>query len=188
MTSTQSFHAARDLLLKHREDYDTAHRTFEWPKLDRFNWALDHFDVMARGNDGTALWIVETDGAEHRVSFAQMAERSNRAANFLRNLGVRRGDRVLLMLPNVGALWEAMLACMKLGAVMIPATTQLTADDLRDRLERGAVKHVIAEGPCATKIRRGRPRTHPRRGRRTRAGVALVGRGLQRLARVHARR
>ena len=105
MTATQDFLAARDLLLKHREDYDTAYRTFEWPKLDRFNWALDHFDVMARGNDRTALWIVETDGAEHRVSFAQMAERSNRAANFLRGLGVRRGDRVLLMAePGAGLL------------------------------------------------------------------------------------
>ncbi len=152
MSETQGFLAARDLLLKHREDYDTAYRTFEWPKLDRFNWALDYFDVMAQGNDGLALWIVEIDGAEHRVTFAEMAERSNRAANFLRALGVRRGDRLLLMLNNVGALWEAMLAVMKLGAVMIPATTQLTAEDLRDRIERGGVKHVIADGACTARF------------------------------------
>lgn len=152
MSSIQSFLAARDLLLSHREDYDTAYRTFEWPKLDRFNWALDYFDAMARGNDTLALWIVETDGAEHRVTFAEMAERSDRAANFLRGVGVRRGDRLLLMLNNVGPLWEAMLAAIKLGAVVIPATTQLTEDDLRDRMERGDVKHVIADGACTAKF------------------------------------
>jgi acetyl-CoA synthetase len=152
MTAPEAFRAARDFLLRHRDDYRTAYRDFRWPELDRFNWALDWFDAYAAGNDATALWIVDDDGGEVRHTFAEMAERSNRAANFLRGLGVRRGDRVLLMLPNVAPLWEAMLACARLGAVVVPATTQLTADDLRDRFDRGGVRHVITDAAGAPKF------------------------------------
>src|SRR5947209_4509749 len=82
------------------------------------------------------------DGGE-KVTFAEMAERSNRAANFLRGLGVARGDRVLVMLPNVVPLWEITLAAMKLGAVLSPATTLLSTADLEDRIVRGEMRHVI---------------------------------------------
>ncbi|HEX8905368.1 MAG TPA: AMP-binding protein, partial [Longimicrobiaceae bacterium] len=152
MTAPGAFRAARDFLLAHREDYETAYRDFRWPELGRFNWALDWFDAYAAGNQQTALWIVDDEGGEVRYSFAEMAERSNRVANFLREHGVERGDRVLLMLPNVAPLWEAMLACIKLGAVIIPATTQLTADDLRDRFERGGVRHVLTDAAGAPKF------------------------------------
>jgi len=145
MTAPDAFRAARDFLLEHREDYDAAYADFRWPALDRFNWALDWFDAYAAGNGATALWIVDDDGSEVRYTFAEMAGRSNRVASFLRGLGVRRGDRVLLMLPNVAPLWEAMLACIKLGAVVVPATTQLTPDDLRDRFARGGVRHVLTD-------------------------------------------
>ena len=137
------FLEARDLLLRHRTDYARAYAEFRWPALDRFNWALDYFDRAAVGNDALALWIVEEDGREARHSYADMAQRSARMANFLREHGVARGDRVLLMLPNCVALWDAMLACIKLGAVMIPATTLLTPTDLEDRITRGAVRHVV---------------------------------------------
>ena len=72
--------------------------------------------------------------------------RSNRVANWLRGRGVARGDRIVLMLGNQVELWETLLAAMKLGAVVIPATTLLVASDLRDRLDRGAAKHVIVGG------------------------------------------
>ena len=143
------FLAARDLLLRHRADLDAARREFRWPVLDRFNWALDYFDRMAEGNEAPALRFIGPGDADHSVSFAEMARRSNQVANFLRGLGVRRGDRVLLLLGNVQPLWEAMLAAMKLGAVVIPATTMLTEDDLRDRFDRGGVQHVIAAGELA---------------------------------------
>ncbi len=134
---------ARNLLLRHRTDYARAYAEFRWPVLDRFNWALDYFDRVAEGNEALALWIVEEDGTEARHSYADMAQRSARMANFLHAQGVARGDRVLLMLPNCVALWDVMLACIKLGAVMIPATTLLTPTDLEDRIGRGAVRHVV---------------------------------------------
>jgi acetyl-CoA synthetase len=145
--SAEKFLEARDFLVAHRADYDTAYRDFRWPTLDRFNWALDYFDPMARGNDRPALWIVNEgspgEGTEFKLSFAEMAERSSRVANYLRGLGVKRGDRVLLMLGNVVPLWEVMLAAMKLGAVTIPASTLLTRDDLIDRFDRGRARHVV---------------------------------------------
>lgn len=136
--------AARDFLLSHREDYAAACRGFRWPAPAYFNWALDYFDPMAAGNTHRALWIVSEDGAEFTASFAEMKARSDRAANFLRAQGVNRGDRILLMLGNVPALWDIMLAAMKLGAVLIPSTTLLARNDLLDRLARGRVTQVVA--------------------------------------------
>ena len=146
------FLSARDLLLRYREDYEIAYRDFVWPKLDRFNWALDYFDPMARNNAQPALWLLDEDGSELKLSFAALSERSNQVANSLRALGVRRGDRILVMLGNVAALWECMLAAMKLGAVIVPATTLLTPADLQDRFARGRVRHVIASVDAAAKF------------------------------------
>jgi acetyl-CoA synthetase len=146
------FIAARDFLIRHRTDYATAYRDFVWPRLDRFNWALDYFDVMACGNDAPALWLVDEDAGETKLSFSQLSERSNRVANAFRRLGVERGDRILLMLGNVVPLWESMLAAMKLGAVIVPATTLLTRNDLADRFARGKVRHVIAGSDAAAKF------------------------------------
>ena len=151
-TDSAAFTRARDFLLAHRTDYDSAYRDFRWPQLTEFNWALDHFDPLARGNDATALHIVEEDGRETRASFTELSARSDQVANWLRAQGVKRGDRVLLMLGNELALWELMLACIKLGAVMIPATMLLTPEDLRDRLERGGVKHVAVASEQAAKF------------------------------------
>jgi len=142
-----AFRAARDLLLAHREEYAVARERFRWPELGEFNWALDWFDVIAADNERPALWIVEQDGSEQRVSFAEMARRSNQVANWLRGHGVRRGDRIILMLGNQVELWETILAAMKLGAVLIPASTLLGAADLRDRVERGQARHVITGLP-----------------------------------------
>ena len=106
-------------------------RAFSGPKLERFNWALDWFDQIAAGDrrNQTALWVAYEDGRQDKLTFAELSERSNRFANYYRGLGVRRGDRVLLMLGNIPPLWETMLAMMKLGAVDHPATTLLTAND-----------------------------------------------------------
>jgi len=147
-----AFLAARDFLLTHRTDYDTAYRDFRWPRLAHFNWALDYFDAIAGGNDRPALRIVRDDGSDRSYSFDQLSRRSNQVANALRSLGARRGDRLLLMLPNVVETWETILACMKLGVVVVPATPQLTPRDLADRFERGGIRHVVTDGDGGLKF------------------------------------
>ena len=144
-----TFQEARSFLLKHRTDYDAALRGFRWPDPVPFNWALDWFDAeLARdpaSKDRPALWIVDSAAnRETKLSFAQLSLRSNQVANFLKAQGLERGDHLLLLLGNVVPLWETMLAAMKLGVVVIPATTLLTPDELRDRLDRGRAKLVVA--------------------------------------------
>jgi acetyl-CoA synthetase len=152
-TDLARFRAARDFLLAHREDHDRAHAGFRWPRLERFNWALDHFDDLARAApDRPALVIVADDGTRSAHSYAGLAARSNRVANWLEAQGLARGDRVLLMIGNEAPLWELMLACIKVGAVMIPATTLLSRDDLVDRFERGRVRAVVTAGAHAARF------------------------------------
>jgi acetyl-CoA synthetase len=150
--SFAAFKEARDLLLATREDYAAAVSRFRWPQLSYFNWALDWFDAVAAGNASPALWIVEEDGREQKLSFAELSERSSRLANRLREQGVRRGDRLVLMLGNQVELWETILAAMKLGAVIIPATPLLGPADARDRVTRGGARHVIAGAASAAKF------------------------------------
>jgi acetyl-CoA synthetase len=144
-----TFKDARAFLLKHRSDYDAAVKGFHWPDPVPFNWALDWFDAeLARdpeSRERTALWIVDAgQDRETKLSFATLSHRSNQVANFLRAQGLKRGDHLLLLLGNVVPLWETMLAAMKLGVVVIPATTLLTPDELQDRLDRGRAKAVVA--------------------------------------------
>jgi acetyl-CoA synthetase len=138
-----AFLTGRDFILKHRTAYDTAVRDFEWPAQEQFNWALDYFDTVATANHRPALHIVEEDGTETIRSFAELSTASNRVANFLRGLGARRGDCLLLMLGNEVALWETLLAAIKLGVVVTPATPLLTTADLQDRVDRGGVRLAV---------------------------------------------
>ena len=144
-----TFQEARAFLLRYRTDYDKAVADFRWPDPVPFNWALDWFDAeLARNPDSkgrAALWIVDAgSNRETRLSFSALSSRSNQVANFLRAQGLKRGDHLLLLLGNVVPLWETMLAAMKLGVVVIPATTLLTPDELRDRLDRGRARVVVA--------------------------------------------
>jgi acetyl-CoA synthetase len=147
-----SFLECRDFILKHRINYHEAFHGFRWPTLHHFNWALDYFDVIAAGNDRPALHLVEETGIETVRSFAQLSADSNRAANYLQALGATRGDRLLLMLGNEVALWEILLAAMKLGLVVTPATPLLTTADLQDRIDRGRVRHVVTGAAHVSKF------------------------------------
>jgi acetyl-CoA synthetase len=141
--TAQAFREAREFLLTHAEEYDKVYAEFGWPALTEFNWALEWFDAFAADNDRPAVWIVEEDGREQKLSFAEMSRRSNQVANWLRAQGVARGDRLILMLGNQVELWETILAAMKLGVVLIPATPLLGPADLRDRITRGHARHVV---------------------------------------------
>src|SRR3954447_4596347 len=151
--ATTAFREARDFLLAHRGDYETAYRDFRWPELDRFNYATDWFDVLASEQPSTtALWIVEEDGSEQQLTYAELSALSQRFAATLRDEGIGQGDRVLLLLGNVAPLWVAMLGCVRLGAVMIPAATLLSAADLADRLDRGEVRAVVTAAADTAKF------------------------------------
>jgi len=145
MTNSDRFIGLRDQLLRAPADWEGARAEFRWPRFGEFNWVGDYFDVIAAGNGATALRMVDDAGADQSVSFAAMSARAAQVAAFLASQGVKRGDRLLLMLPNCTALWEVMLAAIRLGAVIIPATTLLEREDLRDRIERGRVSAVVTE-------------------------------------------
>jgi acetyl-CoA synthetase len=146
MSADETFRAARGHLLALRDQQDRACETFRWPDFPHFNWAYDWFDALAEERpDQLALHIVDESGREDRFTFAEMKRRSYQVAAWLNEQGVRPGDKVLLMLGNVAPLWEIMLACVRLRAVMIPTSTLLTADELRDRVARGDVRHAVVE-------------------------------------------
>lgn len=151
--TVNDFRAARDFLLAAREDFELARAKFQWPRPKTFNWALDWFDAelgVGELSSKPALKILGESEVTH--TFAELSEASGRVANGLRALGARRGDRLLLMLGNVQPLWVSMLAAIKLGLVIIPATTQLTGGDIADRLSRGRAKFVIADAADADKF------------------------------------
>jgi acetyl-CoA synthetase len=131
MTPTERFQRARDVLIRAQGDPEAARAAFRWPELQEFNWATHWFDELATGNKQPALRVVSEAGVES-VTFADMADRSRRVARYLSDAGVERGDRILVMLTNVVPLWETMIAAIRLGAVMIPSTTQLTVDDAQN--------------------------------------------------------
>jgi acetyl-CoA synthetase len=153
-TATAQFRAARDFLLAHRTDYETAYAKFSWPRPATFNFAVDWFDAVltAEHPDRTALRLIEEDGRDAAYTFAELSARSARLAGWLRRHGVRRGTRVLVLLGNQVELWETTLAVTRLGAVMIPATTLLADADLRDRVARGGVGVVIAQAGIAPRF------------------------------------
>ena len=151
-TNTQIFRESRDFLIANSNDYEAAYRGFKLPKFDHFNWAMDWFDAISEGNDNIALWVVEQDGSEKKLSFAEMSKRSNQVSNWMRSNGVERGHRVIVMLGNQIELWETILAVMKLGGIVIPATTLLGPNDLTDRIERGKAKHVVVGSDDVSKF------------------------------------
>ncbi|MEU4039122.1 AMP-binding protein [Streptomyces collinus] len=144
-----AFRRGRDLLLDLRADHEAARRAFTWPRMTHFNWALEWFDVIARDNRRTALELIGPDGRDQRLSYQDLATRSDQLANWLTRTGVRRGDRVLIVLGPQVELWETLLACLKTGAVAIPTYTSLTRTEAADRIGRGRVRHVICRSELA---------------------------------------
>jgi len=152
-SATELFRHARDHLVTAREDYQRAMAEFTWPKVDGvFNWAIDWFDEIARGNDALALVILEEDGRRTTRTFDELATRSDQLGHWLASRGVARGDAVMLMLGNQVELWESMLALTKIGAIILPTTMAIAGDDLQDRVTRGSVTYVIAPGDQASKF------------------------------------
>jgi acetyl-CoA synthetase len=142
----------RDRVLKPGLSPEAAHRAFQHPPFANFNWAVDYFDRIAAGNHRPALQVVDDDGHEESLSFAALSRRSNQVANFLAAHGIGEGARVLLMLSNDVALWETLLAAMKLRAVVVPATTLLSRADIEDRLVRGSVRAIVTSQALSDRL------------------------------------
>src|SRR3954447_23620682 len=152
-TATAAYRGARDQLLQLRSEHLRAVEEFRWPELgDRFNWAVDWFDAVGRGNDKPALVIVEEDGRRATRSYDEMSRRSDQVAAWLSSQGVGRGDAVVVMLGNQVELWEAMLGIMKIGAVIMPTTTAVGPADLTDRITRGKARVVVCNPVDAPKF------------------------------------
>lgn len=143
-SATDRYRHARDRLIDLRDDHARALSEFTFPDVgDTFNWAVDWFDAIARGNDMPALVIVEEDGSSTELTFDEVARRSDQVAAWLAGRGVTRGDPVIIMLGNQVELWDLMLAVMKLGAVLMPTTTAAGPSDLEDRIARGRARFVV---------------------------------------------
>lgn len=146
MSVTDQFRQARDVLLAHRTDIEAARKRFDWPRFEHFNFALDWFDQLAATPERAhqdALVILEEDGSRYSATYAKLATRSSQVANWLGDIGVKRGDGIIVMLDNQHELWETMLAGFKLGAVLLPTTVMLTPEQLTERLERSEARWVI---------------------------------------------
>ncbi|MGZ0711101.1 AMP-binding protein (plasmid) [Coraliomargarita sp. W4R53] len=148
--ATTAILAQRDALFASSHDYDTAVSEFSWPELTEFNFALEWFDVLAGQHpDRAAVTLVSADLSARSWSYAELSSRSDQVANWLSDIGVRRGDHVIVMLGNTIELWEVMLAITKIGAVAVPTSTLLSATDLEYRVEHGAIRAIVTESALA---------------------------------------
>jgi len=135
-------------------DYLATRASFRLEVPELYNYARDVVDAWASRESGKlALLAVGPDGGSpRRYSFADLAASSNRAANFLAARGVRKGDRVFVMLPRIADWYDVMLGCIKLGAIPMPGTTLLTARDIAYRLERAGATAAITDAQGASKV------------------------------------
>ena len=127
----------------------------EFKNEDKFNFAFDVVDELGkRKPDKLAMLHVSENGAERRLTFGDMKKESARAANYFKSLGIKRGDRVMLVLKRHYQFWFAILGLHKLGAVAIPAPNQLLEKDFKYRFEAGNIKAILctADGEVANAV------------------------------------
>jgi acyl-coenzyme A synthetase/AMP-(fatty) acid ligase len=130
------------------KDYQKEYRDFSLSVPQRFSFPLDVFDKW-----GKRLALFWTDGEnEKKFSFDQLKISSSKGAAFFKKIGIKKGDKVLVMLPNIPEWWEVMLALMRINAIPIPATTLLTSRDIRYRLVATDMKAIIATDEDILKV------------------------------------
>ena len=151
--ATHTIRKMRDFLFAHATDYDAARAGFAWPELEEFNFALEWFDVVATERpERPAVQIVSADLSVQEWTYGELSARSDQVAAWLTDIGIRRGDHVIVMLGNTIELWEVMLAITKIGAVSIPTSTLLSASDLAYRTEHGHARAVVTLGALADRL------------------------------------
>ena len=118
-------------------------REFRWDIPETFNFGVDVVDAWAAERDGLAILWENAAGAEASYRFSDVARLSSQLAHSLRRLGVRKGDRVIVMLPRIPEWQIAMIACLKLGAIIIPCIEMLTPRDIEYRVRNAEAKAAI---------------------------------------------
>ena len=152
--ATHAIRAARDFLFAHATDYDGAVAGFVWPEPAEFNFALEWFDVVAAEHpDRPAVMIADEYGTVREWSYGELSRRSDQVATWLRRLGMKRGDNMIVMLPNTIELWEVLLGLLKIGGVAIPTSTLLSPADLAFRAKRAQAKFAIAPNTLKRRFR-----------------------------------
>ncbi len=141
--------------IKTTENENGALERIEFENDDRFNFAFDIVDEVAnRHPDKTAMIHISREGEERRFTFRDMKRLSAQAANYFTSLGIKRGDRVMLVLKRHWQFWPSILGLHKLGAVAIPATNQLQAHDFEYRFQAAGVAAILctADGNVAEQV------------------------------------
>ncbi len=137
------------------EDKNGSLETIDFKNEDKFNFAFDVVDAIAAKNpDKLAMIHVAKDKTERRFTFNDMKRGSNQCVNYFKSLGIKRGDRVMLILKRHYQFWYAIIALHKLGAIAIPATYQLQKHDIEYRFNAAEVSTIIctADGDVAHQV------------------------------------
>ncbi|HEV2583561.1 MAG TPA: AMP-binding protein, partial [Ktedonobacteraceae bacterium] len=136
----------------HMTDYEAERRNFHLEVPEYFNFATDVIGKWAADPQKPAMLWVGPHGEERGLTFAHFADYSSRTANAFADLGIQKGDRVLVMLQRIPEWWESVLGLMKIGAVPIPCTTLLTPKDIQFRAEVAEVAAFITDSEGAAKF------------------------------------
>ena len=133
-------------------DYDKTYKTFKYDVPEYFNFAADVIDRWAENPDKLAIWWVDDAGIEIKKTFLELSVASKKLADALTVQGVRKGDVVMLILPRNIEWWEAFTACIRMGAVVSPGTTQLTSKDLTFRANAAEASCIITNHEVAERF------------------------------------
>ncbi len=127
------------------------HRAFKWSVPEKFNFG-EVVDRFADDPNRVALFWEDQEGNRARLTYADLRAQSNRIANVLEALGLRRGDPILLVLPRITMWQAAYIGALKMGAIVIPCTAMLREKDLVYRANHSGAHAIIAAAESAAMV------------------------------------
>ena len=133
-------------------DYDKTYSEFKWDVPEYFNFAGDVIDKWAQNPDKLAMLWVNDDGLEIKRTFLDFSNASKRLCNVLSQQGVKRGDVLSIVLGRSIEWWEVFTACIRMGVILAPGTTQLTSKDLEYRINTSKAVCFVTDGANAPKL------------------------------------
>ena len=133
-------------------DYDQTYADFKLEVPEYFNFAGDVLDKWAKDPDKLGMWWIDDDGHEFKKTFLELCNDSRRVCSMLSAQGVKKGDVVIVILPRLIEWWVLNIACLRMGAVISPGTTQLTAKDIKYRFEASEAVCVITDNSIAPRV------------------------------------